>query len=298
MKDNEIRPASTVILVRELDEEKELQVYLLKRSGKSGFFPGSYVFPGGTLDPDEWENNLWQDHLDLSVEELSAKFGPVLPINALIPYGVAAVRETLEEAGVFLAKRQTGISESSENVCERPNLESQVSGWFRRKVLEEGWNLSFSKLFPWSHWITPEAMPKRFDTRFFLALMPVGQVCRPDERETTQGVWISPLKALEANARGEILLSPPTLVTLHGLLSFESLEALIEAAKTRFWGDPIRPILFLKKGERFLIEPWDPDYGQEPKIGEVDLKDLVLPVGESFSRLWMQEGIWRPIKRD
>jgi 8-oxo-dGTP pyrophosphatase MutT (NUDIX family) len=296
--DNGIRPASTVILVREGEREKELQIYLLKRSGKSGFFPGNYVFPGGTLDWDEWENIFWQDHLDLSSGELFERFGTALPINALIAYGVAAIRETLEEAGVFLAQKEEETPESSESACVRPAPEAQISGWFRKKVLREGWRLSFSSLFPRSHWITPEAMPKRFDTRFFVAVMPEGQVCRPDERETTHGLWISPGKALEANERGEIPLTPPTLVTLHGLLPFGSLDTLLGVVATPSWGDPILPILFLTERGRFLIEPWDPDYGCVPEIKAGDLRELVLPVGEPFSRLWMEEGIWRPIKVD
>jgi 8-oxo-dGTP pyrophosphatase MutT (NUDIX family) len=292
----ETRPASTVILVRESEAEKELQVYLLKRSGKSGFFPGNYVFPGGTLDPDEEDTIFWQDHLDLSGRELIERFGPGLTNEDLMAYGVAAIRETLEEAGIFLAwKKMEGIG-SSEIFCERPSPEAQVSGWFREKVLQEGWRLSFSRLFPWSHWITPEAMPKRFDTRFFVASMPEGQHCKPDERETTHGLWISPRKALEANGKGEIPLSPPTLVTLHSLLSFGSIEGLTRAATSHSWGEPILPILLMSERERVLIEPWDPDYGQVPELGPGDLKDMVLPVGESFSRLWMQDGIWRPIK--
>jgi 8-oxo-dGTP pyrophosphatase MutT (NUDIX family) len=293
---NKIRPASTVILVRESEAVKEIQIYLLKRSGKSGFFPGNYVFPGGALDSDEWDNVFWQDHLDLSDRGLTERFGPGLPIEDLMAYGVAAIRETLEEAGIFLAwKKIEGIG-SSEIFCERPSPEAQVSGWFREKVLQEGWRLSFSRLFPWSHWITPEIMPKRFDTRFFVASMPEGQVCRPDERETTQGLWISPRKALEANGKGEVPLSPPTLVTLHSLLPFGSIDSLTRAATSHSWGEPILPILLLSERERVLIEPWDPFYGKDPKIGLRDLKEMILPVGEPFSRLWFQDGIWRPIK--
>lgn len=291
-----IRPASTVILVRTSELEKELQIYLLRRSSKSGFFPGNYVFPGGALDPDEWDAPFWKDHLDLPVQNLAESFGSGLTMEELLAYGVAAIRETLEEAGVLLALKVGERSAPSQDVCERPSAEAQSDGWFRRKMAGEDWRLSFSQLLPWSHWITPEAMPKRFDTRFFIAPMPEGQACSPDERETTHGVWISPRKALEKNAKGEVPLSPPTLVTLHSLLPFNNLKDLTGAAVSRFWGPPIVPILFLTERGRLLIEPWDPDYGRVPELGPGDLEDKMLPVGEPFSRLWMREGIWRPIK--
>ena len=293
----EIRPAATVILVREPESEAGLQIYLLKRSDKSGFFPGNYVFPGGALDPDDWDTDFWQGHLDLSGPELADRFGPGLPAEALRAYGVAAIRETLEEAGVFLARPKKEDSPSEEGICQPPVPEALTDGWFRKTVLDGEWGLAFSRLFPWSHWITPEAMPKRFDTRFFIAAMPEGQICRPDERETTHGLWISPRQALEENGKGAIPLSPPTLVTLHSLLPFTSLEDLTGAAAAHSWGDPILPILHLTERLRVLIEPWDPDYGREPEIGPGDLTDLILPVGSPFSRLWMREGIWRPIKK-
>jgi 8-oxo-dGTP pyrophosphatase MutT (NUDIX family) len=291
-----IRLASTVILVRAAESEETLQVYLLRRSQKSGFFPGNYVFPGGALDPDEWDTSFWQAHLDVSPRELHNIFKTGLTVEELVAYGVAAIRETLEEAGVLLA-RKTGEGRAPSGCpCERPSQEDQYPGWFKRKIAGEGWQLSFSCLLPWSHWITPEVMPKRFDTRFFIAPMPKGQICKPDDRETTHGVWMSPRKALEENARGEVPLTPPTLVTLHSLLPFKTLKELSEGAVSRSWGPPILPFLFLSERGRFLVEPWDPDYGRTPEIGPGDLEDKILPVGEPFSRLWMREGIWRPIK--
>jgi len=168
-----VRPASTVVLVREHD--RELQVYLLKRSTESGFFPGSYVFPGGALNPDERDVAFWQQHIDLSPEDLLKTFGSGLDIEGIIAYGVAAIRETFEEAGVFLAQKKNHGNNTFARICERPSTEEFDEGWFRRRVSDEDWMLSFSNLFPWAHWITPEVMPKRFDTRFFVAFMPEDQ---------------------------------------------------------------------------------------------------------------------------
>ena len=94
-------PAATVILVREY--QAELQVYLLKRHAKSGFMAGNYVFAGGTLDSEDREFTIWKDHVDLDPVGLSNTLGGGLSEEEILAYGVAAIRETFEEAGVFLA---------------------------------------------------------------------------------------------------------------------------------------------------------------------------------------------------
>jgi 8-oxo-dGTP pyrophosphatase MutT (NUDIX family) len=97
-------PAATVILARQ--HKTELQVYLLKRHAKSGFMAGHYVFPGGILDPEDWNAAVWQRHVDLNIGDLASRLGGEdLTANEKLAYGVAAIRETLEEAGVFLARR-------------------------------------------------------------------------------------------------------------------------------------------------------------------------------------------------
>jgi len=287
------KPASTVVLVR--DHEQELQVYLLRRSPRSGFFPGSYVFPGGALNPDEHDGGFWQKHIDMAQEDLPKVFGSGLDIAGILSYGVAAIRETFEEAGVFLARKKDEGDDSSGKICERSVRAGLEEGWLRRRVLEEGWLLSFSNLFPWSHWITPEIMPKRFDTRFFVTLMPEDQECLPDDRETVHGLWVSPAKALEGNRQGEIPLSPPTLVTLHQLLRYETVGSLTQVAQTRTWGNPLQPVQIILNNGVVLVEPWDPDFGNQIDIDPESLAGKILPVGEPFSRLWLHLGIWRPV---
>jgi hypothetical protein len=142
-------------------------------------------------------------------------------------------------------------------------------------------------------------MPRRFDTRFFVAAAPAGQQCRPDGHETTEGCWISPRRALEENLAGRIPLSPPTLVTLQELLAYPDLETLERALETRDWGAAVFPRLVPlgKENGAVLLEPWDPLYDQEqPGIDPAALPAALLPAGEKFSRLWNGDGIWRPVK--
>ncbi len=289
-----IRPASTVILLRE--HEEELQVYLLRRSAGSGFFPGSYVFPGGALDGDDLNAESWKPYLDLSIEDLLKTFGPGLKWEEIIAYGVAAIRETFEEAGVLLAGLGNNFEDSLRKACALRSRGRLKECWLQNRVLSEGWRLSFSNLYPWSHWITPEGMPKRFDTRFFVALMPEDQECIPDDQETIHGLWINPQKGLKGNGEREIPLSPPTLVTLHQMSAFKTLKGLSQKIQSASWGDPCLPIMKKLDKEIILLEPWDPQYGQEIEMDPEGLKSGCLPVGEPFSRLWLDQGIWRPIK--
>jgi hypothetical protein len=138
-------------------------------------------------------------------------------------------------------------------------------------------------------------MPKRFDTRFFMVSMPSGQTCSPDEREMTHGVWLSPEEALAGNLRKEIPLSPPTLITMKEMLVYWNVEELQNALRTRTWGEPILPRVFRLSHGAMILMPWDPMYGEKLQIDETGLQNTILRMGESFSRIWLNEGVWRPV---
>jgi len=288
------RPASTIVLVRE--ERSAFDVYLLKRSGESGFFPGNYVFPGGAVSSQDRDANLWSRHSDLDLQGVERRLGGNLPAAEALAYGVAAIRETFEEAGVLLASRAQASEPGLLAVCERRKVEKLSRGWLREWAVSDHWQLLLSNLTRWAHWITPEAIKPRFDTRFFLTFVPADQECSPDQQETIHGIWVTPQQGLEANLRGEIPLSPPTLVTLQELLQYSALKELREEAKSREWGDSRVPRLVRVEKGAVILEPWDPMIQEEEVEFDLGtLKKLVLPVGQPFSRLWLYEGIWRPV---
>jgi len=209
------------------------------------------------------------------------------------------VRETFEEAGVLLARPRPPAQGDFGRACERRLAESPAHGWFTRLVVSEAWVLTLSALSRWARWVTPERMPRRFDTRFFVAVLPPGQACLPDMRETTAGIWISPRDALVENINGKMPLSPPTLATLHEFLSTPTLQRLQTVLSGRNWGEPIMPRLIpLAKGRQFvLLLPWDPMYGlNENEIRLGDVERLVLPAAEPFARVWHCNGLFRPIR--
>lgn len=288
--------AATLILVRQ--HAGEAQTYLLRRSPSSGFMPGVFVFPGGLVDPADTDEAFWEKHLDMTLPAFARRLGPGLEVSDALGYAVAAVRETFEEAGVLFASKEGDVAADVKHAGERRFEQRLRSGWLRRWVETDGWRLMLSALSPWAHWITPAGMPRRFDTRFFMAALPEGQDGRPDLRETTEGRWISPREALVQNLDGRTPLSPPTLVTLHALLTYPSVSALCERLRDRGWGEAIFPVLVpLGEGRgAIILEPWDPMYGRnDVPLDAAELPQRVLPVGAPFSRLWNDGGIWKPV---
>jgi 8-oxo-dGTP pyrophosphatase MutT (NUDIX family) len=257
---------------------------------------GNFVFPGGTLEADDRNFNRFKNHIDLNLQEISSRFGQDLTAEKILAYCVAAIRETLEEAGVFLAESDSKPVKNLEKACKMRLAAKPAKDWFVNLVASDKWCLTLSALSQWSHWITPQQMKRRFDTRFFLADMPADQYCLPDSRETVQGLWISPEEGLAGNMEGRIPLSPPTLVTLHELLNYPGLKELQTESRIRTWGPALLPRLVPLERGAVIVEPWDPMYReQEITIPAAKLPQSITPVGQPFSRIWYDGHLWRPV---
>ncbi len=289
-------PAATLILTRE--EAGRLQVYLLRRNPRSGFMPGSFVFPGGWVDPGDGDWGFWRERVDLTQEAVRERLcdadGP-----GPLAYAVAGVRETFEESQALFAERRPGAARDYEAACAWRAGHGAERGWFRRLVAEGGWVLRLSALVSWGRWITPVALPRRFDSRFFLAVLPAGQACRPDMRETTEGVWLPPAEALAANLSGTVPLTPPGLVTLQELIRYPTLSALLAgaAARRRRAGVMPRLVSLAAPRQALILMPWDPCYGRDGEGGAARAAEFrPLAAGEPFSRVWNDgSGVWRPV---
>ena len=289
-----LRQASTVILVRE--KNKALEIYLLRRSIKSGFMGGLYVFPGGVADSEDFGFDSWAPYIDRAQDQIEKQLGGLaFSREDIIGFSIAAIRETLEEAGVFIASGKGKTKRDIEDICTFRLNRNLLNSWFRTKVMKEDWTLSFSSLGRWSHWITPKLMKKRFDTRFFIVFMPENQTCVPDDMETKHGIWLTPQNALEQNLDKRVPLSPPTVVTLTQLLKISNFKELKREIKTRSWGDPIAPRLVPTSNGPVIIEPWDPMYDMDEKIDMSNLSEKVLPACSNFSRIWCDKDVWKPV---
>lgn len=290
-------PASTLILVRQ--EYEGFQVYLLRRSHQSGFMPGNYVFPGGTVDPGDRDAGFWKKHVDMDQEQIRSRFvrnDTALNMEDALAHGIAAVRETFEEASLLLL-HGTGREADDLGRLWGRNLDGALpEAWLRDLVVDGKWIVTLSALACWSHWITPEIRTRRYDTRFFLAFMPEGQECRPDNRETTHGIWVNPEKALAGNLQGEIPLSPPAILTLQELLRYPAITALRKEVENRWWGEVKMPRLVPMGRGLLLLLPWDPQYGhKEIRVEAKGLEKGPALNDRPFSRLWYENGIWRPV---
>jgi 8-oxo-dGTP pyrophosphatase MutT (NUDIX family) len=295
-KEPEPKPAAVLILVR--PKENGFQVYLLRRSGASRFLPGAHVFPGGKVDPEDCGLEPCANRLNIHPEDMGENLGDhTLSPEEALPFVIAAIRETFEEAGVLLGSRNRNTAPDLADLLDRRRKGSLTPGWFKTDMIEESWVLEASRLFRWSHWITPRLMKHRYNTRFFLAPMPENQTCTPDQREASDGLWMTPQEALTANLAGDISLSPPALVTLHELQTYRSLEHLMKAASVRSWGSAIEPRLIPMSRGAVVLEPWDPMYEDDSvRIENHALDAYLLGPEEPFSRIWNNGRHWRPIR--
>jgi 8-oxo-dGTP pyrophosphatase MutT (NUDIX family) len=252
----EVQPAATVMLVRDVDHTG-LEVLMLRRHPEAVFAADAWVFPGGRVD--DGDRQPGAGALGPSDEEASAALGMA---SGGLAWWVAAARELFEEAGILLARHAaTGawLDASSELGAARlaryrREVHSGVTPL--AAVLEaEGLVLDLSGIHYVSHWITPPGpTARRFDTRFFLAEAPPGQVASHDAAETVESFWASPGEALARGEAGEIQLLIPTVANLKGLARFSSVAELVAAARSigsvpvaapRFRGDPSVPTAVL-----------------------------------------------------
>jgi 8-oxo-dGTP pyrophosphatase MutT (NUDIX family) len=224
---SEIKAASTILLLRDRPEAT-FEVFMVRRHGKSGFMAGAYVFPGGKLDDGDCDEHLHARLLGAP----SANYAAFLAEPGLCPRTaagliVAAIRETFEEAGVLLADF-VGVDRLA---AVRSRLHEGAS--FADVLAELNAQLNLRDLAALSRWITPQAEPRRFDTRFFVAKAPVDQSAAHDARETTEHAWLTPKEAIARMERGEIQLPPPTLKTLLDLAELPSADAVLAYARSR-----------------------------------------------------------------
>ncbi|WP_326544169.1 NUDIX hydrolase [Pseudorhodoferax sp.] len=247
------RAASTVVMLREGAAGPE--VLLMKRHGLSDVLGGAYVFPGGKMDAADAELDPSR-HLDQDAPQLHASLHDT-ELDAARAAGlyVAAVREAFEEAGVLLAE----TFEGGEPDLARASALLKAGTPFNTMLAELGLRVQTRRLAPWSRWITPRVpsvMNKRFDTRFFAALVPPEQVATHDDYETTESTWLSPRAALQRYWDREIEMAPPQIMTLAQLARHATAAEAVAAARTR---QPplIQPESIEDGGTRVVCYPGD-----------------------------------------
>jgi 8-oxo-dGTP pyrophosphatase MutT (NUDIX family) len=267
----EIRPAATVMLVRDAPAASgasELEVLMVRRNLRSDFVGGAYVFPGGAVDPHDGGGEAEACCLGRSDAQASALLG--VPSGGLA-YWVAVVRETFEEAGLLLAHRQAGPPLLAGDRAEEARLASEraaVNAGTRRFLdmcRAERLQLTVGDIHYFAHWVTPRGAPRRYDTRFFVAAAPPGQMAAHDAGETIADVWITPHDALARHRAGEIEIIFPTIRNLQAIGRFGTSAELLEAAERASSAVPaIEPRVVPDGNGMRIVLPGDPAYDQGP----------------------------------
>jgi 8-oxo-dGTP pyrophosphatase MutT (NUDIX family) len=200
------RRAATVMLVR----DEPFEVLMVKRNAREPF-ASALVFPGGVVEPEDYSDS-WLAHLhgaaSFDLEERALR--------------IAGCREAWEEAALLPGGR--GGPMSKDALSDRPFMET---------VIRHGVRLALEDLVEFAHWITPEALPKRFDTYFYICRASASATGQCDGRETVALEWVQPLDALAMAERGERSLLLPTRENLKLLAQSPNSEAALNAARER-----------------------------------------------------------------
>lgn len=239
-----VRLASTVILVR-----PPFDVYLTRRSARSPFAPDAFVFPGGTIEPQDSGEAVRARTVGLESDRLDREFRAAIPADlscdepavdreragALV---IAALRELFEEAGVLLARDAAGrpivvASADWERVAQERSEVRNGTLSFADFLQRRDWYADAHALTLFSHWITPLSEPRRYNTHFFFAVAPADQVALADAFETHDGLWIAPAEALARGRSGSMHLVYPTIKHLARLEAFDSVRAALEFARSK-----------------------------------------------------------------
>lgn len=196
-------PASSILLIR--DGMGGVEVLMIERAKTMKFAPGAFVFPGGKVDATDQQNWRWQG--------ITTGRGVYRDFN----FRVAALRELYEEAGVLQ--------------IDRPRRHTLFSGLpFADLVRYSGGKLDIANMVPFAHWVTPEPMPRRFDTHFYLAEHN-GQVAQHDGNEAVSLKWVNPRKVLSDWEENKVPLMFPTRLNLMKLARSSTAAGAIQQAR-------------------------------------------------------------------
>lgn len=258
-------PAATVVLVR--DGAHGIEVLLMQRNLQSRFVPGNYIFPGGSLDPEDSAPGTFALCAGLTDAQASAALGVAA---GGLAYWVASIREAFEEAGLLLAYAAPGrlvelerAADTGQFIALRRALDEGRAS-FPAMLRERSLSLATDRLIYFSHWITPVGAPRRYDTRFFAAAAPEAQVTLHDNRETISSVWIAPGQALDRHRTGEFKMRFPTVRTLEAFAEFETADSALAAMRVQRAVPALLPRI-VQDGKRLL--PGEPGYDEAGKAG-------------------------------
>lgn len=226
MSNPSLIPAATILLVRDAGA---LEVLMVERHHQIDFVPGALVFPGGKTGKED-SNPAWAAHcdgFDSDPDHLALR--------------ICAIREAFEESGVLLARpaarrgvgRPLAVAADTAPIVGLREAIDKGEASFLETISGAGLVLALDALVRFAHWITPQGMPKRFDTHFYIAETPAEQLAACDGREAVDACWIKPADALADNEAGRRKIIFPTRLNVELLAQSSSVKDAIAAAAAR-----------------------------------------------------------------
>jgi len=252
------------MLVRDVsgaDGGTAMEVLMLRRNAQSVWVAGAHLFPGGAVDPEDGSEEIARCCAGRDDVEASRILGIA---HGGRSFFVAAVRECFEEAGILLAlSAGEPLSFADVEVARRFREHRRRLNAGEARLVDicaaENLSLALDRIGYFSHWITPEGAPRRYDTRFFVGVVPEGQEALHDDAEVVASTWIEPAAALDRHRAGELDLMFPTMKNLEAIGRFHRVADLMAAAAAAEVPATLPRITVEDEGVRIVL-PGDDGY--------------------------------------
>jgi 8-oxo-dGTP pyrophosphatase MutT (NUDIX family) len=224
--------AASVILLRGA-EGKGFEIFFTRRPDSMPVLGGMYCYPGGTLRKDDSAVRAMDRFVGLTAEHARKIAGAHFQPKEAIGLWIAGARELFEEVGVLLAVEESGArfvmnSERAARLAAKHEAMLNRSMDFSSLLKSEQLRCDLSKLAFFSRWQTPAQVQARFDTYFFLALIPEDQTPLSTSYEVAHSLWLTPDRALQLFSRGALPMIFPTFASLRTLADFDSLDSVVK----------------------------------------------------------------------
>jgi 8-oxo-dGTP pyrophosphatase MutT (NUDIX family) len=232
-------PAATLVIFRDADQGPP-ELLMVERAQKMAFAAGAMVFPGGRVDPGD--------------EAMARALAP--DDDGEIAARIAAIRETIEEAGLPIGLARTPARDTLAQM--RQALHAGVP--FADVLREAGVTLNLERLVPFARWRPAHRHMRIFDTRFYLARLPADAPgASVDRTENVRLAWASARAVLAQADAGRLSIIFPTRRNLERLAQFASFDEAVAHARAT----PVRvvtPWAEQREGEERLCIPEDLGY--------------------------------------
>jgi len=230
----EPRDAASVLLLREAStrDGSRVEVFVQRRVAAMAFAASMHAYPGGGVRAEDGDGDLaWA-----GPGRTPAWWAGVLGVDdqraRLIV--LAAVREVFEECGVLFADPTPG---TPSDLRQRwpAHRAALVAGTrtLGELIRRESLRVRSDLLHPVARWVTPACEALRYDTFFFAATVPVGQVADGRTSEVQTAAWVEPGQLLHADT-----LMAPTRLLAEQLNAAESLGEFFRGQPSLA---PVRP---------------------------------------------------------